>query len=301
MTETSKNLIVTNMAHTKSPQCLSSPPSCQGDTGPNTPESDIHGDVGGFATLVPMNRVARLAMNATARLGSEHHQQFICDTLYDDQPVKAFRFSLSNLPEYVYVGWRIGRGPATDLRLHIDDCQDGASPEEHDVASIHACFNWIKGGNGFYLITDEKAKRKVSINGESFRDGKRLIPESNAISIGECLFSLRYDHRTTEQDEQFHVELREYHWKLYQDKNPLLLSTPNGTNRRVGDWDFCRPIAAGAFGTVFTVVNCRTGAVAAAKQMLRSEKNTINVLKEMQVTKGISSLRHVSLPLLPMK
>lgn len=156
--------------------------------------------LGQFAMLIPMNAVARSAIQATARSGSPYHQQFIGETVVSDRITKCFTLSLGNLPECAQIGWRIGRGRdslknrGVDLLLTIEneDRRIDEDSGENRIAGIHARFNWIKGAGGFFLIADHKKGEPVMIDGEIYRHDQRSIQLKNCIMIGECVFTLRY-------------------------------------------------------------------------------------------------------------
>lgn len=256
--------------------------------------------LGRFAMLIPMNAVARSAIQATARSGSPYHQQFIDETIVGDRVTKCFTLSLGNLPQFAQIGWRIGRGrdslnnSGVDLLLTIEDrCIDEDSGESR-IAGIHARFNWIKGAGGFFLIADNKKGEPVMMDGEIYRHDQRSIQLKNSIMIGECVFTLRYFSRTPEEEEQFQVELAEFFRVFHDEMNPLVLPLPSDNEMRYEDWIFQRPISRGAYGVVYMVVNARTGVPAAAKRILKSPRNAYAVDREIKMATRISKLSHVS-------
>ncbi|KAJ9370755.1 hypothetical protein DTO282E5_4515 [Paecilomyces variotii] len=281
-------------------QVLSSPPASPtirgATTEPNSPAEASINDLGRFAILIPDNGQARLAVDATVRLGSVYHQQFIKEVQRDGKWVNAFEFSLSNLPQFAHIGWRIGRGRTSlenrgvDLLLHVED--DANIEEEDAVAGIHARFNWVKGAGGFFLIASNKKGKRVMLNGDVFRHDQRLIPHQNAIMIGGCVFTLRYELRNAEEEEQFQVELTQFFRQFHRDENPFVLPTPSENDSRFQDWIFSRPISRGSYGVVYTVVNARSGQVGAAKRILKSRRNARHVNCEIAMTRRISGLVH---------
>lgn len=102
------NVILTNEAMSTIESPPSSPRSREATTEPNTPEA--LDSTGQFAMLIPMNKNARSAIEATARSSSAYHQQFIGETVIDNKVTKYFNLSLGNLPQFAQIGWRIGRG-----------------------------------------------------------------------------------------------------------------------------------------------------------------------------------------------
>lgn len=263
-------------------------------TEPDTPEPDISGsDCFKFARLLPMSRLACNAVDATARSGSEYHRQFIRETIIENKRVNYFSFSLSELPYFPHIGWRIGKGRdalmhrGVDLLLSTDDDDDG-------VAGIHARFNWVKGASGFFLIADNKAGKRVTLNGERFRADQRLIIQNNMIMIGDCVFTLQYTALTPDGKEEFQTELREFFRRFHGEQYPLILPTPGDNDSRFRDWIFQQPISRGAFGVVHMVINSRTGRPAAAKRILKSKKNEYSVDREIEMARRISELTHVS-------
>lgn len=256
--------------------------------------------LGRFAMLIPMNAVARSAIEATARSGSAYHQQFIGETVVSERITKCFTLSLGTLPEFAQIGWRIGRGRdslknrGVDLLLTIEDPWVDQDSEEGHIAGIHARLNWIKGAGGFFLIADNKRGEAVMMDGEIYRNDQRSIQLKNSIMIGECVFTLRYFPRTPEEEEQFQVELAELFRIFHNDANPLVLSLPGNHEMRFGDWIFQNPISRGSYGVVYMVVNARTGLPAAAKRILKSSINSYAVDREIRMTSRISKLTHVS-------
>lgn len=187
-------------------------------TVPNSPETgtlysdkevNTHaGDVGLIGELQPLNRDAKDAFHLLACRRNvdfyTHHCNFICvDSTMASKHVGCFTFSLSKLPEFAPLGWRIGRGRKNLKNLGVDILLmvDGKSNDE--IAGIHARFAWVKGGGGFFLVADNMRGKTVTLNGEVLSNEQRLIPYRNTIGIGECYFTLKFPRRTAEQDEQF--------------------------------------------------------------------------------------------------
>lgn len=246
-----------------------------------------------FAKLIPVNEKARIAIEATARTNVEHHRRFISETIWDNKPTKCFNLSLSVLPEFPHLGWRIGRGRGefrnggVDLLLYIAD--EGHADR---VAGLHARFNWANGAGGFFLISDNEDKRVV-LNGEPFRAEKRLIHKpKNDILIGGCLFTLQYVERSPRENDQFGVKLTEFYRQVYQEENPLALPRPN--DARIGNWIVQHPISKGSFGMVHLVIHSQTGYPATAKQILKVKRNASSVDREITMAKRISQFTHVS-------
>lgn len=263
------------------------------------PDDDLN-HFGRFAMLIPMNVVARSAIEATARSGSPYHQQFIGETVVGDRVTKCFALSLGTLPEFAQIGWRIGRGRdslknrGVDLLLTVEDRWVDQDSEENRIAGVHARLSWIKGAGGFFLIADNKRGEAVMMDGEIYRNDQRSIQPKNSIMIGECVFALRYFSRTPEEEKQFQVELAEFFRIFHDDTNPLVLPLPSDNEMRLGDWIFQNPISRGSYGVVYMVVNSRTGRPAAAKRILKSHRNGYAVDREIEMASRISKLSHVS-------
>jgi hypothetical protein len=203
------------------------------------------------------------------------------------------------LPEFPNLGWRIGRGCASfgnrgvDFLLCKEDEEDEDNSEDR-VTNIHARFNWVKGAGGFFIIADNNERRKVILDGEIVRADQRPIQFENTIIIGECLFTLRYESRNREENDNFDIKLGQFFDKFHQDNNPLILPTPSERFSQFKEWIFHYPIAKGVFGTVYMVTNSRTGEPAAAKRIFRSGRNSRNVDREISMVRRISKLVHVS-------
>jgi hypothetical protein len=254
---------------------------------------------GTFARLVPQNQYAREAFRrlATAIQRDEpafnHHKQFIhIDDREDVQPFEredCFVLSLGLLPEFPGLGWRIGRGRAHRPNSAVDILISGGE----GVAGVHARFCWVKGGGGFFLVADNLRGMPVLLNGETLRQTQRLIPYRNSISIGECNFSVQFQTRPRDQEEQFQVELSAFYAKVLHESAPLLLPTPSGNEVTIGHWIVRNPIASGSFGRVSVVTHMYTGEAAAAKELWRTPRNHSNVDREVDIVRRLKDLKHV--------
>ncbi|CAG8088871.1 unnamed protein product [Penicillium nalgiovense] len=190
--------------------------------------------------------------------------------------------------------WRIGSGcqdlnnSGVDLLLCIEDDEEKGyrGSDEDRVAGIHARFSWLKGAGGFFLVADNKRRKKVMMNGEIFRTNQRQ--SKNTIMIVECVFFLRYENLSAEEDEQFHVELTKHFREHYKTQSPLALPIPKKIDMHFGDWIVQHPISKRAFGIVYMVINIRTGQPAAARQMSKSKRNAAAVEQELEMTWRIS-------------
>ncbi|CAG8983686.1 hypothetical protein HYALB_00006255 [Hymenoscyphus albidus] len=174
---------------------------------------------GTFARLVPQNKYAREAFKKLAETATRedpiyrHHKQFLhVDGRRDIDPLEredCFVFSLGNLPEFPTKGWRIGSGRKNRSHLSVDICIH----EGEGIAGLHARFCWVKGGGGFFLVADNLREVPVMLNGEVLKRTQRLIPYRNSITLGECNFSLQFQERSPEQEEQFQIELSAFYLK----------------------------------------------------------------------------------------
>lgn len=268
-------------------------------TEPNTSD-ELSRDICAFARLIPINSYARLATQMTVNHASDYHRGFLKEHVFDNRLVLSFELSLSNLPELSHIGWRIGRGRSfvtpkfrRGLLLFMED-DPPRSEAEDPVAGIHARFNWVKGGAGFFLIADNKRGKRAMLNGEFLIADQRLIQPRNSIMIDECLFTLEYVFRTPEEEEHFHPELTRFFRDVHRENNPMILSTANKDDLRFHGWIFQRPISRGAFGTVYIIVNSRTGNPAAAKRILKSMRNETAVDREISMATRVAELHHVS-------
>lgn len=254
---------------------------------------------GTFARLVPQNQYARQAFERLAVACEreeplfQHCKQFL--HFGDEEDVDpadgedGFVLSLGILPEFPALGWRIGRGRAGRPNLAVDILIH----EGEGVAGVHARLCWVKGGGGFFLIADNLRGMPVWLNGEKLRQTQRLIPYRNSISLGECNFSVRFQTRSKDQEEQFQVELSAYYSKVLLENAPLLLPTPSGNEVTVGNWIVRNPIASGGFGRVSVVTHMYTGQPAAAKELWRTPRNYHSVDREVSIVKRLKHFKHV--------
>jgi hypothetical protein len=252
---------------------------------------------GTFARLVPQNKYARDAFQRLAQIHDDEshrqHKQFIhVDTRKDIDPLEredCFIFSLGLLPEFPALGWRIGKGrpnrpnQLVDIRIH----------EGEGIAGVHARFCWVKGGGGFFLVADNLREAPVILNGELLRRTQRLIPYRNSITLGECNFSLQFQERSIEQEEQFQVELSSFYLRVMRENAPLLLPTPSGHEVTIGNWIVRNPIASGSYGRVSVVSHMQTGQPAAAKELWRTQRNRVSVDREVAIAKFLQHHPHV--------
>ncbi|KAJ6035963.1 hypothetical protein N7540_000242, partial [Penicillium herquei] len=116
-------------------------------TEPNTPEPSNDTS---FTKLLPLNRLARLAIDTTTRI------------IFDNKPTNCFVLSLHNLPHFPHIGWRIGQGRESLKYRGVDFHLCLNNQKDTGVAGLHARFNWVKGASGFFLIADNKAGKKVT-------------------------------------------------------------------------------------------------------------------------------------------
>ena len=106
-----RSLLAVNMSFDE----IASPFSSQyrgSTTEPNTPEPKSI-PTGLIAWLIPINKAAQSALTATMTIENdqaEYHQQFIRKTIFNNRPSYCFELSLSQLPQFAHIGWRIGSG-----------------------------------------------------------------------------------------------------------------------------------------------------------------------------------------------
>jgi hypothetical protein len=286
----------------------------QSDTGedvatvPNSPETGTFHikeveetdteNVGLIGELQPLNRDAKDAFHRLAYRRNvefyEYHCNFIrVDSSEASKLVGCFVFSLSNLPEFASLGWRIGRGRKNLRNLCVDILLMVEGEGSGDIAGVHARFAWVKGGGGFFLIADNMRGKTVTLNGEVLSNEQRLIPYRNTIGIGECYFTLKFPTRTTAQDEQFQTELAAFYSHVLRDSVPLVVPTPSEHEVMMGDWVVRNAIAKGTFGHVYAVTHARTGKAAAAKELWRTKHNSRKVDEEVNMAKYLMDIKHV--------
>jgi len=155
-------------------------------------------DVGLVGELRPLNRDAKDAFRRLADRRKVEFYRYHANFIHVDLNGYFIIFSLSNLPEFATLGWRIGRGRKNLPNLGVDILLMVEGENSGDIAGMHARFAWVKGGGGFFLIADNIRGKTVTLNGEALSNEQRLIPYRNIIGIGECYFTLKFPARTTE-------------------------------------------------------------------------------------------------------
>lgn len=277
------------------------PPS-PGNAPPSPAGTQIIGDEeldkGFFARLIPMNKPARVAFHQLAikhlQDPSSYHGRFLQldePSQSSDIQTGSFTLSLTNLPEFPALGWRIGRGKSVQKNFGVDILL--RADDDQDIAGSHARFTWMKGGGGFFIRAENIRGKPVSLNGEVFSQDRRLIPFYNTIGIGEFYFSLKFPKRTTREEEQFQAELLNFYRDTLMELAPMILPTPSQHEVRIGDWILRNPIARGAFGAVSAVTHGKTGEPAAMKEIWQTRHNSANVKREVAVVKRLLGIEHV--------
>jgi hypothetical protein len=257
----------------------------------------IEDELGAFAKLIPQNRYAREAFQRLLSKDqlSHHHRQFI---RIDERPEvpeakreNYFLFSLGLLPEFPTLGWRLGRGRNGLPNLGVDILIEGGE----EVAGCHVRFAWVNGGGGFFVFADNLNGKEIILNGEVLQRTQRMIPFRNSLSIGECLFTIKFQERDQEQEDQFQVELAAFYRRVLQGEVPIILPTPSGNEIVVGDWVVRSPISSGASGRVSLVTHRTTGRPAAAKELWLTRRNRRGIECEVTIAKKLKHWNHVSL------
>jgi len=259
------------------------------DTVPNTPLPDSEFDTNiEFATLVPLNKRAKTAVQYAAQHASSFHRSFIQHRSINGKPVSCFVFALGHLPDHPNLGWRIGRG-RKNLDNHGVELLLGGMAREDDVHGIHARFHFHKQAGGFFVSNDHHDSDSVLLVGQPVT-GRRVIPKENTILLGECAFTLRYTSFSTEEEESYELELRRFMARFHDDENPFIVPTPSGNEAAFGDWNVQWAIARGTYGTVYAVTHAKSGKYAAAKHLLQNSSNERHVRNEIKMTKKIMGL-----------
>ncbi len=261
-----------------------------------TQQQDIE-ELGTFAKLIPQNRYAREAfLRLVSRKNiSEHHRQFV---RLDDRPdipetkrEHYFLFSLGLLPEFPTIGWRLGRGRLGLPNLGVDILIDTGE----EVAGRHVRFAWVNGGGGFFVFADNLNGKEIILNGEVLQHTQRMIPFRNSLSIGECNFTIQFQERNQEQEDQFQVELAAFYRRVLQGDVPIILPTPSGHEITVGEWVMRSPISSGASGRVSLVTHRTSGRPAAAKELWLTRRNRYAIECEISIAKRLKDWNHVSI------
>ena len=300
---------------------LSFDPSRAGDR-----ESEVvEQDVGFFARLEPISPSAKLGFHKVASICLKdpncYHAQFlhvnrpqaeapVAQGADDDDSEDAFedreatpqppqllsgyyRLSLAVLPDIPPVGWRVGKGRPGHLHLGVDLLLTTPDTEGTDLAGIHGRLSWVPRAGGFFLIAYNARGKEVVMNGDIFALDKRIIPYQNMISLGDFVYRLVYEQRTPAGEEQFQVELNQFFKIVHRKESPLVLPTPSGRERTIGDYIVRHAIAKGSFGVVSVVTHLRTGEPIALKEIMRTKRNTAVVEREIAVAELLKTVRHV--------
>jgi hypothetical protein len=248
--------------------------------------------LGHFANLIPLNKPAKRAIQATLDDKNATHAHKYIQRHGADH---CFALSLGQLPEFPRLGWRIGRGRrklphrGVDLLLRTAGDDDG-------VAGVHAKFSWRSRAAGFF-VTPEGRRGPLLLNGEAVARGEhRTVPRGNTLGVGECLFRLEYVDMAPREEETFHVQLRAYVREFCGDENPLILPAPKKHDASFGEWNVQWAISRGAFGTVYMVVHSRSGQPAAAKHLLKTNRNGSAIDREIRMATRMSQFSHVRAP-----
>ena len=251
--------------------------------------------LGHFANLIPLNKPACRAVQATLDDPyAAHHRRFI-DRHDGEGAGHCFALSLGQLPELPRRGWRIGRGRSRLPRRGVDLLLGGAAGDEDGVRGVHARLGWRSGAAGFFVAPEGRGGC-VLLNGETVRGEHRIVPRGNTIGVGECLFRLEYVGMAPREEETFQVQLRAYVREFCGDENPFILPTPKEHDASFGEWNVQWAISRGAFGTVYMVVHSRSGQPAAAKHLLKTNRNGSAVDREIRMATRISQLSHFRPP-----
>ena len=269
-------------------------PRCS-TTEPNTPtlESPFKCE---FAKLVPLNKYTESVLETTLKNEpNDYHRNFIQVRDFQERPTACFILSLTQLPEYPQLGWRIGKGRDKLRNRGVDFLLTVPDDDDNDLAGIHARFHWQKAAGGFFVTADNKRGKSILLNGDTIEKGSyQRIPKRNMIAIGKCLFKLHFVDFSSDEDDQFQEELKEFMRNVCDDSNPLVLPTPREHDVTFGEWQVQWAISQGGFGTVYMVTHSRDGRPAAAKHLLKTRRNAEGYHIEIQMATLISALSHVS-------
>lgn len=280
-------------------------------------------ELGAFAKLIPQNRYAREAFQRliSRKNLSDHHKQFVrVDNRLGIPEAKRenyFLLSLGLLPEFPTIGWRLGRGRLGLPNQGVDLLIDGGE----EVAGRHARFAWVNGkkqrlassldvnklrdsmltpktgGGGFFVFADNLNGKEIILNGEVLQHTQRMVPFRNQLLIGECSFTLQFQERSQDQEDQFQMELAAFYRRVLQGEVPIILPTPSGHEITVGDWIMRSPISSGASGRVSLVTHRTSGKPAAAKELWVTRRNRYAIEGEVSIARKLKDWNHVSSPL----
>jgi hypothetical protein len=251
--------------------------------------------LGHFANLIPLNKPAKRAIQATLEdKNAAYHHKYI-KKYGRDGVDHCFVLSLSQLPEFPQIGWRIGRGRRKLPNYGVDLLL--STEADDNVAGIHARFSWRSHAAGFFVTPDRQRAKSILLNGETVQGEHQIIPRRNTLGFGECLFRLEYVKMIPRDEEQFQVELRAYVQGFCGDENPFILPTPKEHDASFGEWNVQWAISRGTFGTVYMVVHARSGQPAAAKHLLKTNRNGSAIDREIRMATRISQFSHVRTPL----
>jgi hypothetical protein len=199
-------------------------------------------------------------------------------------------FSLSELPEFPVLGWRLGKGRSKKENLDVDLLLMDSGSSEDEIGGIHALFQWVSTGGGFFLVAKSKP---IYFNGEVLVQDQRLIPHQNMIGIGNHLYHLEYSQRSSTQEIEFQAELEGFFSVFHAEKPPIIQPTPTAQTQQIGDYVLGHPIANRSFSNVFAATHKRNSIPAAVKLISKTRGNSHVVERELEITRLLKDQMHV--------
>lgn len=267
-----------------------------------------------FATLSPDNDVARLSFNAVlkqvdADAHDVYHANFIA--LRDEvssqrqsqghgEAVHLFECSFGQVPRGPQGAWRLGKGSARAFGketrgVEILLCPSKDPDLSQHIAPVHALI-YVHPRSGAWLLRSTTSQHQITYQGGDTHGDVVLGPGDTAVlhmalnrlRIGPLVYSFEFD----VEDQSHYVTLRNgYIESIIQSPvlpHPQLDPLPKQVHHRMRRVIIHRSISTGAFGTVRSAVDARTGDPLAVKTVLcKNRRQRASVEAEFGIVQSI--------------
>lgn len=280
-------------------------------------------------TIVPLSALRRPPAaadddddggKAEEAAGSQALQPSATETETDDEETPTqdprlvwtghYRFSFDAPLELPPLGWRVGGGrwkrPGRDRQAQranggVDLLLARTRVPAAGLAGLHARFAFERNG-AFMLVVENPRRPSVVLGDEAFEAGSRVLAKRRCrIGLGNLAYVFEYVVRTDgggeagERERRFQERLGQFLRETFRGDTPPreLLASPAEADHPLCDWLIRGTVGRGAFGTVTAARHRVTGKVAAAKMVVRTQRNVGQCMKEIDVSRSVPE--HVSL------